>query len=468
MKPFINYFWDNAILPTLKEYIHIPNKSPHFDSAWQQNGYMKQASDLLVDWCKKYSPPDFIIETIELTNRTPIIFIDIPGDNNETILLYGHFDKQPEMTGWDKDLHPWKAVLKEDRLYGRGSADDGYAIFASLAAILSLKEQKISHARCVILIESCEESGSYDLPYYIQALQHRIGNPNFIICLDSGCGNYQQLWVTTSLRGLTNGTLSIEVLSQGIHSGKGSGIVPGGFQILRQLLSRIEKETTGEILLKDLYVPIPPARLEQARHAAEILGDDIHQSLHLQAKPLTTKAFDLILNHTWRPALAIIGCDGIPAIQDAGNVILPKIEFKLSLRLPPTCHAEKAARLLKTTLESHPPYQAKIHYEISDTASGWNALETSPWLTEAINNASLTYFNHPAAYMGEGGSIPFMGMLGQQFPEAQFLITGLLGPESNAHGPNEFLHIPTAKKLTHCISDVIKDHFKRYIMKGKV
>lgn len=460
-KAFMNKFWDTTILPALIDYIRIPNKSPHFDPQWQENGYMSQAVSLIVDWCKKQGPDDLILEVIQLKNRTPLIYLEIPGNTDNTILLYGHLDKQPEMVGWEPDLGPWKPILKTDKLYGRGSADDGYATFASLAAILSLRAQKIPHARCIILIEACEESGSLDLPYYIDMLQDRIGKPDLVICLDSGCGNYDQLWLTTSLRGLVSGVLSIEILTQGIHSGLGSGIIPSCFQILRQLLHRIEKDTTGEILLQDLHVAIPEQRIQQAKQAASILGNSVYNTIPFVsgAIPLTHQPFDLIINHTWKPALSIIGINGIPEIKNAGNVILPKTAFKLSMRLPPTCSAEKAAKILKTTLESHPPYHAKIHFDCSDSASGWHAPIESAWLIQAANDASKAYFGKELAYLGEGGSIPFMGMLGKKFPHAQFLITGVLGPHSNAHGPNEFLHIPTGKKLSCCISDVIARHY---------
>lgn len=460
-KSFVDQVWDTSIIPALSEYISIPNKSPHFDPAWEKNGHMTKAVELIADWCKKNGPEDLKLEVIQLKNRTPIILMEIPGNSDDTVLLYGHLDKQPEMAGWDEDLAPWKAVLKGDKLYGRGGADDGYAAFASLTALLALRAQNIPHARCVILIEACEESGSYDLPFYIDALQDRIGQPSLIVCLDSGCGNYEQLWVTTSLRGLVSGVLKIEILTQGIHSGSGSGVVPSCFQIFRQLLNRIEKDTSGEISLNDLQVDIPSQRLEQAKKAAAVLAEETYRSLPFitGAKPISTNPLDLILNHTWKPALSIIGSSGIPDIRDAGNVTLPKIAYKLSMRLPPTCDADKAAQILKRALEANAPYHAKVQFEITDAASGWNAPEESPWLTAAAAEASEEYFGKEALYIGEGGSIPFMGMLGKKFPEAQFLITGVLGPQSNAHGPNEFLHIPMGKKLTCCIAGLIEKHF---------
>ncbi|MHB1220781.1 MAG: M20 family metallopeptidase [Gammaproteobacteria bacterium] len=460
---FINELWDTSIIPTLMDYIKIPNKSPQFDKNWQAHGYMEQAVTLIADWCNTHGIEGMKLDIVRLENRTPVIFMNIPGNNDDTVLLYGHLDKQPEMTGWDDDLHPWKPVLRGDRLYGRGGADDGYAAFASLTAIKSLREQNIPHARCVILIEACEESGSFDLPYYIDALKDRIGEPSLVVCLDSGCGNYDQLWVTTSLRGLVGGTLTIDVLKQGIHSGQGSGIVPSCFRILRQLLNRLEDEKTGNVILNDLQVTIPTERSEQAKAAANVLGLAVYESLPFVSNviPESDSPADLILRRTWKPALSVIGSDGMPSLEDAGNVTLPTLSVKLSMRLSPTTHPDKAAAAIKQTLEKDPPYGAHITYDINDTGPGWNAPAEETWLVEAAKNASNTYFGKEAVYMGEGGSIPFMGMLGEKFPKAQFLITGLLGPESNAHGPNEFLHIPMGKKLTACVAQIIADHFKR-------
>ncbi len=460
---YVDALWDKSIVPTLMEYIKIPNKSPQFDPEWEKHGYMDQAVKLIADWCKQHAVNNMKLEVVKLEGRTPVTFIDIPGQKDDTILLYGHLDKQPEMTGWDDDLHPWKPVLRGDRLYGRGSADDGYAAFASLTAIKSLQEQGIPHARCVILIEACEESGSFDLPFYIEALKEQIGKPSLIICLDSGCGNYEQLWITTSLRGLLGGTLRVEVLKQGVHSGAGSGIAPSCFRVLRQLLERIENKTNSDILIEDLQVEIPAARIAQAEHAAEVLGKSVFEDLPFAegVQPDSTSISELILRRTWKPALSVIGCDGIPSIQNAGNVTLPAIAVKLSMRLPPTCDPETAAQALKLILETDTPNNARVSFEVNDTGPGWNAPAETPWLAQAANQASQQYFGKDAVYMGEGGSIPFMGMLGKKFPQAQFLITGLLGPGSNAHGPNEFLHIPTGKKLTACIAQVIADHFTK-------
>jgi acetylornithine deacetylase/succinyl-diaminopimelate desuccinylase-like protein len=462
---YISDLWDAEIVPQLVEYIRIPNKSPMFDKDWAAHGHMDAAVKLMETWARsKLSQlPGATLEVVRLQGRTPLIYIEVPGQGDDTVVLYGHLDKQPEMTGWSEGLGPWTPVLKGDKLYGRGGADDGYAIFGSLAALLALQEQNIPHARCVILIEACEESGSYDLPHYVDHLAPRIGNPSLVVCLDSGCGNYDQLWLTTSLRGMTGGELTVQVLEEGVHSGDASGVVPSSFRILRELLSRLEDPETGRIKPKELYVEIPPQRVEQAKAAAGVLGKAIYQKFPFVdgMQPVTEDLTELVLNRTWRPQLAVTGAEGLPPLESAGNVLRPKTSVKLSLRVPPTLDGAKAGEFVKQLLEKDPPYGAKVSFKLEKDGSGWNAPQLSPWLEQAVAEASQHYFGAPAAYMGEGGSIPFMGMLGAKFPRAQFLITGVLGPHSNAHGPNEFLHIPTGKKVSMVVADVVARHFQQ-------
>lgn len=459
---FVEENWTNSAVPELVDYIRIPNKSPAFDPDWQRHGYMDQAVDQLTGWCRRQNIRDMQLEVVRLAGRTPLIFMDIPGTDRHgncapAVLLYGHLDKQPEMTGWREGLGPWQPVLEGDRLYGRGGADDGYAVFAALIAIKALQEQRISHPRCIVIIEACEESGSFDLPYYIDHLADRIGTPGLVICLDSGCGNYQQLWNTTSLRGLIGGTLIVEILTEGVHSGDAGGIVPCSFRILRQLLDRIDDPETGLVQTNGFNVTIPENRKAQARLAAGVLGEKVYSKFPFvqTARPVSEDPAELILNRTWRPALAITGAGGLPAITDAGNVLRPQTSVKVSLRIPPTCDAEKASKILQELLQTDPPYGTRVSFTPDWEAAGWHAPEMAAWLEETIDQASLKHFGKPAVHMGEGGTIPFMGMLGERFPGAQFLITGVLGPHSNAHGPNEFLHIPTAKKLTCCVAEVV-------------
>lgn len=461
---YVSEKWDDEIVPQLVEYIRIPNKSPMFDTDWVKNGYMDDAVKLMESWARAQAIPGMQLEVVRLEGRTPLIFIDIPATDDSTgddcVLLYGHLDKQPEMTGWDDDLGPWKPVLRDDKLFGRGGADDGYAMYGSLAAIQALQAQGAPHARCVVLIEACEESGSYDLPAYVDHLADRIGKPSLVVCLDSGCGNYEQLWCTTSLRGMAGGNLTVKVLAEGVHSGDASGIVPSSFRILRELLSRIEDETTGRILVDGLHVEIPADRLAQAAQVADVLGDEVYSKFPFLPGmvPMADDLTELVLNRTWRPALSVTGADGLPALSSAGNVLRPFTAVKLSLRLPPTLDGKRGGELLSEALLRDPPYGAQVELKLEKASTGWNAPAMVPWLEKAIDAASLEFFGKPAMYMGEGGTIPFMGMLGEKFPGAQFMITGVLGPHSNAHGPNEFLHIPMGKKVTASVARVIAEH----------
>ncbi|HEY4240197.1 MAG TPA: M20 family metallopeptidase [Kofleriaceae bacterium] len=453
----------SSIVPTLVEYIQIPNKSAMFDPKWRENGHMMKATKLLADWARARLPEGATLEVVQLEERTPVIFMDIPatgGKAGDTVLLYGHLDKQPEMSGWREGLGPWTPVIEGDKLYGRGGADDGYAIFASLTAINALRKDKIPHARCVVLIEACEESGSYDLPAYIAHLAARIGDLSLVVCLDSGCANYEQLWSTTSLRGLVIGNLEVSLLKEGVHSGDGTGVIASSMRVVRQLLDRLEDSHTGQIKLSALSTQIPRQRIAQAEATAKVIGDEVWNKFPLQdgVSPVTRDPVELILNRTWRPGLAITGADGLPPPGNAGNVLRPYTKLKLSIRIPPRVDAKAAAAAIKDTLEKDPPYGARVTFSDIGTNAGWDAPEMAPWLDQALAAASQRHFGKPAMYMGEGGSIPFMYMLGEKFPKAQFCVTGVLGPASNAHGPNEFLHLPTARKLTLCVAEVLATH----------
>jgi acetylornithine deacetylase/succinyl-diaminopimelate desuccinylase-like protein len=458
----VDRVWDTSIVPALTEYVRIPAKSPHFDAQWKEHGHIDRAVALLQEWSVARAIEGLALDVVRLPGRTPVIVIDVPGASDRTVLLYGHCDKQPEMVGWAPGTGPWTPVRKGDRLFGRGVGDDGYATFAALTAIEALQAGRVPHARCVVLIEACEESGSFDLPAYMDALAGKIGTPSLVVCLDSGCGNYEQLWATTSLRGIVIGELTVQVLEEGVHSGAASGIVPSSFRIIRQLLSRLEDERTGEILPRALHVEIPRERVEEARAVARVLGDDVVAKWPFVAgmRPVTSDPLELELNNTWRPALAITGAAGLPLPADGGNVLRPQTTLKLSLRTPPTCDAGRAARALKDLFETDAPYGARVTFT-AEGSSGWAAPPTAAWLAESADRASRTYFGKPAMYQGIGGSIPFMTMLGERFPRTQFLITGVMGPGSNAHGPNEFLDLPTGAKVTACVAQVLADHYQQ-------
>jgi len=458
----VSQTWEESILPQLIDYIRIPNQSPMFDPEWERHGHMKAAIELMAAWCRAQPLPGMRVQVRHLPGKTPLLFIDVPGELPGCVLLYGHLDKQPEFTGWMPGLGPWEPVLRDGKLYGRGGADDGYAVFSSLTAIAALKAQKVPLARCVLLIEACEESGSVDLPAHLDSLGDEIGDPSLVICLDAECGNYDQVWCTTSLRGNLTGNLRVRVLTEGVHSGMATGIAPTPFRIVEQLMARLESAVTGDVLLDELQATVPKDRRAQITAAANVLGSSVAGKLPFAAgvQPVSNDPVELLINSTWRATVAVTGADGLPAVGSAGNVLLPQLSFKLSLRIPPTTDASAASKAVKEALERDPPYGAQVGFEDISAAAGWNAPALAPWLEEAIMSASRRIYGKDAIHIGAGGSIPFMGMLGAKFPRTQFFVTGVLGPHSNAHGPNEFLHIGYAKKLTACVSLVLADHAK--------
>jgi acetylornithine deacetylase/succinyl-diaminopimelate desuccinylase-like protein len=459
--------WAEEALPAITDFIRIPNLSPAFDPDWAEHAHMARAVELVSRWITARPVAGLQVSIEELEGRSPVIVAEVPatpdaGDRG-TVVLYGHLDKQPEMTGWRDGLGPWEPVLEGDRLYGRGAADDGYAAFAALTAIEALQASGGAHARLVVIIEASEESGSPDLPAYIEALADRIGRPDLVVCLDSGCPTWDRLWLTTSLRGLVGLTLTVRVLEEGVHSGAAGGVVPSTFRILRQLLSRVEDEATGAILVPELRVEMPVDREKELAETAHELGADISERFPF-VDGATAVVWDPIAQleaKTWQPAMELIGIAGVPALADGGNVLRPYTTAKLSFRLPPMCDPVQARDALVRTLTSRPPYGARIEVEANELAEGWNAPPTAPWLAAAVDEASIAAFGEPARTVGEGGTIPFMAMLGERFPDAQFVITGVLGPETNAHGPNEFLDLPTARRVTIAIAHLLDAHARR-------
>ena len=463
--------WDQDIVQRLQDYVAVPAKSPAFDPQWAQHGLLHRVLHDAADWVRAQAVPGLQLEIIELPGRTPVFFFEIPATraanegSPQTVLMYGHLDKQPEFNGWRSDLGPWTPKYLDGLLYGRGAADDGYAVYASVAAVQALQRQQVPHPRIVGLIETGEESGSPDLIAYIEALRPRLGEVGLVICLDSGAGNYDQLWLTTSLRGLASGVLKVEILTEGVHSGDASGLVPSSFRIMRQVLDRLEDSASGRLLPQQFHCEVPTERVQQARATAVILGEEVYRRFPwahhdcggatLVALPTTTDPLEALLRRTWQPTLSVTGAEGFPSLQDAGNVLRPYTAFKLSLRLPPLVDAAAAVSELKSLLEDNAPYQARVTFHAEGAASGWNAPATAPWFEQALNQASLAHFGAPVGYIGQGGTIPLMNLLSQGFPTAQMMVCGVLGPKSNAHGPNEFLHVPYARRLTAAVAQVM-------------
>jgi len=466
--------WERDILPPLSEYIGIPALSPMFEPAWADLGHIDDAVEHIRSWCAARPIAGLEVSVHRLEGRTPVIVAEVPARprpgtggterTDDTVLLYGHLDKQPPMEGWHEGLAPFAAVRRGDLLYGRGGADDGYAAFAALAAIEALQHHDLPHGRCVLVVEASEESGSPDLPAHVDALAERIGTPSLVICLDSGCATYDRLWVTTTLRGLLGISLRVRVLDEGVHSGSAGGVVPSSFRLLRHLLDRVEDAGTGALLVPDLHAPMPPDRTEELAATAAELGPAVAGSFPVVDGLALQPGDDpvaILRARTWESSLAYVGADGLPPMGIAGNVLRASTAVKLSFRLPPTVDPAVAAEAVRTTLAADPPAGAEVIVEVDDTGSGWNAPAFAPWLREALDAGSKAAFGQPARTIGEGGSIPFMAMLGERYPDAQFVVTGVLGPHSNAHGPNEFLHIPCAVAVTGTVAHILAAHTER-------
>jgi acetylornithine deacetylase/succinyl-diaminopimelate desuccinylase-like protein len=482
LQSFVDDKWNSTIVERITNYIGIPAKSPGFDKDWAAHGYLERVIREAAEWVEAQKVDGLELEIVRLEGRTPVLFFEIPATDGtqrernadedkttHTVLLYGHLDKQPEFSGWRADLGPWTPKMDDGKLYGRGGADDGYAVYAAITAIQALDRQGIAHPRCVGLIETCEESGSYDLLPYVDALRDRLGEVALVVCLDSGCGNYDQLWLTTSLRGNVTGVLEVQVLDEGVHSGDASGVVPSSFRIMRQLFDRIEDSNNGRLLPESFHCEVPRERIEQAHKTAQILGDLVWKRFpwscgdHGESvQPTTKDPIQALLNRTWEPTLSVTGAEGLPPLADAGNVLRPRTAFKLSLRLPPLVDGPKALAELKSVLEFDAPYKAKVSFRPDrGIATGWNAPNLEPWLARALDTASEASFGSPCGFLGQGGTIPLMSMLETGFPKAQFMVCGVLGPHSNAHGPNEFLHVSYAMKLTAAVSRVVAASTRR-------
>lgn len=466
MKKFVDNAWDENVLPSLSKLVEIPAVSAAFDPGWAASGYLDAAVALVHDWIVARDVPGAHVEVVRLPGRSPLLVVDIPaseGASGETALLYGHLDKQPPVGGWSEGLDPWKPVIRDGRLYGRGAVDDGYSGYAAITAVEALRDSGGAHARCVVLLETGEESGSPDLSAYVEHLSDRLGTVSLVVCLDSGGGDYERLWLTTSLRGMVQLDVTVRVLDAGAHSGMASGLVPSSFRVARMLLDRLEDSATGQVLLPELNVAVPVNRVEEARSGVEAAPGLVRDSVPLPdgMRMVGDDEAELALNNWWRPTMSVIGAEGLPLPEDAGNVLRPYTTLDLSFRLPPTADPRDALDAIKSTLATDVPYGARVEFGNEEAGSGFNAPDTAPWLVQALDDAGDDVFGEPWRTMGLGGSIPFMGLLHENYPDAQFVVTGALGPGSNAHVPDESLDLAYAAKVTSAVAYVLDAHARR-------
>ncbi|MBW4029316.1 MAG: M20/M25/M40 family metallo-hydrolase [Acidobacteria bacterium] len=453
----VNDFERDA-LATLTTYASIECLSPAFDNEWEAHGHLDAAVNLLAEWARQRTLGDFHVEVLRLEGRTPLLLVNVEptNDDDATVVVYGHLDKQPPLGEWSPGLAPYQPVRRGDRLFARGVADDGYATFSALLALEQLVAAGIAHSRVVVLIEASEESGSPDLDAYLDHLADRLGRVELMICLDSGALTYDRLWVTTSLRGLAGVELTVEVLTRGQHSGSVSGVVPSSFRVLRQLLDRVEDATTGRVLLEELHGAIPSHARLAADAVAREFGDELTESLPVVEglSLMGEDEADRILNQTWRPTLSVVGMSGIPAPEVAGNVLRPFTTASLSFRLPPNVDSQLACAALERALSTNVPNGARVTVR-THGADGWSTPPLAPWLAAALDEASRQSFGRDAGFTAEGGTIPFLASLGRRYPEVQFVATGVLGPDSNAHGIDEMLDLPCAVAVTNAVTSIL-------------
>jgi len=451
--------WERDVLPALSEYTTVECLSPAFAPDWAVTGELRRAADLLAAWCAARPVPGLRAEVVQAPGLTPVLVVEAPAvaGVTGTVLVYGHLDKQPPQGAWREGLGPYRPVRRGDLLFGRGTADDGYSVFAALSALEALAAGAAPRPRVVVLIEGSEESGSPHLPEYLERLAPRVGRPDLVVCLDSGCLTYDRLWLTDSLRGNLVADIRVDVLTEGVHSGLAGGIVPSSFRLLRRLLSRIEDEATGRILLPELVAEIAAghgANLEAV--AAEFpgaVGVDLPTVPGLVLEQSSDA--ERLVAKAWAPALAVTGIAGIPPVGDAGNVLRPSTQAKVSLRLPPTVDAAAAGEALVRALTADPPSGARVTVELDTPADGWVAPDPEPWVAAALEESSRATFGRPPSGYGEGGTIPFLAELGRRYPGTPLVATGVLGPGSNAHGPNEALHLPMARAVSAAVAHLV-------------
>lgn len=453
---------DSNLTPTIADFIRIPNQSRAYDPAYATNGLQQKACNFCIDWAKKLDVAGLKLELIEEEGRTPVVLgiVDVP--DKPTVLMYGHIDKQPPLTNdWAEGLHPYEPVIKDGKMYGRGGADDGYAFFASLLIIKALQKYGLPHNRIVLYFETDEESGSADLIHFLNQRKSQIGEPSLVICLDSGCCDYEHMCLTTTLRGVFNFNLRVDVGLEGVHSGASSGILPDSFRILRDVIDQFECSKTGK-LPSDLYVNIPPDKYTQAYELISEMNGKIDFEFPFVdgVKPVEDDGFKQYINRIWNPTLTAVGTDGIPHISNAGNVLRPYTTLALSLRLPPSLSKEEAVKTVREFFSKvQVPHNGKLTLTEGSSGQGFNCPAYDPKLKAVIDEAGELFFGTKVLYYGEGGSIPFINELAYMFPKSQFIVTGVLGPKSNAHGPNEFLHLPYMKKLILSLSKVLQGYY---------
>eukprot|EP01083_Nonionella_stella_P046907 125601_1 len=462
VEKFVANEWETNALPALEDFVRIPNTSPEFNGSPAD---ALKAAQFMKAYVDKQEMAGCTADLRTCGDKTPMLVITIDGTDgsNDTVLSYGHMDKQPGLGGWSVG-GPTDPVRVGDKLYGRGAVDDGYSMFAYITALKALKAQGTKHCRMVITMEAGEESGSPDMIYWLDQLKDHIGtNVSLVICLDSGCGNYDQLWITPSLRGMMAGDLKVSMLREQLHSGEGSGVIADTARVHRMLLNRVEDVNTGYVTVPETHCVIPEAHQNYVDKATCILKEGVFNEMPLLAgiKPVTDDCKQLLMNQLWEPTMTVIANDhgSLPPLPGS-NIIRTETNMRLSFRLPPCVVPEKALEAVKATLLKEPlPYGAKVTFENTMMGSGWASNSAAGgWLETSITDSSTTFFGKAAAFKGMGGSIPIINDFQGRYTDAEIIVSGVAGPQSNMHAVNETLDVPAVKKLTSAFAKILADH----------
>jgi acetylornithine deacetylase/succinyl-diaminopimelate desuccinylase-like protein len=468
LETYIGDEFDKNILPSFKEFLSVPNISPSYDKDWNKNGFLKQAATVLLEYAQNIgiSGLNASLCTGEEENVTPFLYIDIDSTSKDEkrVLLYGHYDKQPPLTGWEQGKGPYSPIVEDDYLYGRGAADDGCSFYAALTSIKALQKFKIPHPKIIILIEGCEESGSIDLPFYIEKYKKFIGSPDLIVAMDGGGLDYNRFWLSNSVRGIMCFEITVTTLTKGIHSGKGSGVAPETMMILRNLISRIEDYKSEIVSLKQFEVEIPQPVIDSAKKALDAVGNTWIKNIPILpgVKYLSDDLLKIYLNSSWTPSLAVLGVKGLPDLNSAGNVLRPSTTFKISIRLPPTYEAIKAKQIIQTVMTENPPFNSDIKISNFNYSDGAYISNTSDKLKSELNKISQIFFQNDYSEISVGATIPFVQIFLNMFPNAQMIVTGAAGIDSQIHSQNEKLKISYFKKFVCSLTNLIGD-YNQYI-----
>ena len=461
-REIIDAHWDNWYVKGLCEFIEVPNLTPMVDPNYLTNGLNEKAMALVDDYINKLEIKGISKKIFQPDGMTPLIVYAVDkaeGGSDAQIMFYGHLDKQPWMDGWDEGLGPTKPVIRGEYLYGRGGGDDGYSPFSTMLAIKNAQLQGIKHSRIVLVLETEEESGSPNLINLLNIAKDFIGNPDYLFCLDSGAFDYNQLWLTSSLRGITLMDVTVKAGKGGYHSGEVGGIVPETFRVMRHLLNRLDDPKTG-LPMEELNTELPAYARPEAERMVALSGEAMCKKYKMEEGVKYCSQDNLVemyLNNTWRANLSVTGAGGLPDYNRAGNVVRPQTTLRLSYRLPPNMDCHKAAAIVKQKLTTDVPHDCIVEIKGDHNGNGWCMKDPEPWFHDVINNASKNFYDREYGSYGMGGSIPFLSQLGGLYPNTFIVALGLLGPQSNAHAPNESVNLTYAKKLTMCMSHILVD-----------